>query len=77
MTGCDFLWSPCGVVGAVCRAVCGVRTTVWVQSRLGNAQWLVLCGTSCGRVGLVCLFAMRASECAMCGTWLVGVRCFG
>ncbi len=23
MTGCDFLWAVCGVVGAVCRAVCG------------------------------------------------------
>jgi hypothetical protein len=25
VTGCEFLWAACGVVGAVCRAVCGVR----------------------------------------------------
>ncbi len=75
MTGCDFLWAVCGVVGAVCRAVCGVGAAVWVQSRLRSAQWLVLCGTSCGRVGLVCLYAV--CECAMRGAWLVGVRCFG
>ncbi len=31
MTGCDILWAVCGVVGAVCRAVCGVRVAVWVR----------------------------------------------
>ncbi len=74
MTGCDFLWAVCGVVGAVCRAVCGVRAAVGVQWCSCRAQLLQLCGMSCGRAGLMCLYSV--CECALCGAWLVSVRCF-
>ncbi len=75
MTGCDFLWAVCGMRGAVHRAVCGVRAAVCVQWCLRSAQWLRLCGTSCGRVRGLCVCMLCVS--AVCGAWLVGVRCFG
>jgi hypothetical protein len=31
VTGCNFLWAVCGVVGAMCRAVCDVRAAVCMQ----------------------------------------------
>jgi hypothetical protein len=58
------------VPSCVWRARSGVHA--WC---LRSVQWLVLCGTSCRRAGLVCLYA--ACECAMCVAWVVGVRCFG
>jgi hypothetical protein len=67
VTVCDFLWSVCGVRGAVCRVVCGVRAAVCVQLCLQSAQLSRLCGMSCGRAGLVCCMLRWSLRRAMRG----------
>ncbi len=54
------VWRACGCVGAVMFAQSAVAGAVRHVSR------------ACA--GLVCLYAV--CECAMCGAWLVYVRCF-
>jgi hypothetical protein len=77
VTGCDFLWAVCGVVGAVCRAVCGVRAAVWCAQRCA-------CGDDCavrsdwccaGRpAGGLCVCMLRASvRCGVRGLWAFAV----
>jgi hypothetical protein len=73
VTGCDFLWAVCGVRGAVCRAVCGVCAAVMFgQCAVVAAVRDVVTVRACG----ACLLH-AVCECAMCGAWLVGVRCVG
>jgi hypothetical protein len=74
VTGCDFLWAVWGgrscVPCCVWRVCGGVRAVMYAQSAVVvAARDVARCAV------LVCLYAVR--ECALCGAWLVGERCFG
>ncbi len=76
MTVCDILWAVCGVVGAVCRAVCvwrargGVHAVMIAQCAVVGAVRDVIrvCGT--------CLL-YAACDCAMCVRGLLACAVLG
>ena len=72
---CDWVRFSVGGVwgGRSCMPCCAWRARSGVMlAQCAVREWLVLCGTSCWRAGLVCLYS--ACECAMCVAWVVGLR---
>ena len=65
MTGCDFLWAACGVVGAVCRTVCAELCVACVLRCACGDDCAVRSGCGCAGcpVGVrgLCVCMLRAS----------------
>jgi hypothetical protein len=71
VTGCDFLWAVCGVVGAVCRAVCGMRAAV--RSAVMFAPCTVVAAVR-GRCAAVRCFCVACCV-RVCDVWCVACWC--